>query len=128
MRKSPVSRTSDGVQAFLKQAPEADVLVNNLGIFEVKSFLEIPDEGWLRFFEVNVLSGVHLTRHYLRLAKVLRHPQSRTAYPMAQSGAEAAVTSARHLRSDNDRARASKHRMEVLQRSAESRPPAGDRM
>jgi len=65
MRKSPVSRTSDGVQAFLKQAPEADVLVNNLGIFEVKSFLEIPDEGWLRFFEVNVLSGVRLTRHYL---------------------------------------------------------------
>jgi NAD(P)-dependent dehydrogenase (short-subunit alcohol dehydrogenase family) len=57
--------TSDGVQVFLKQAPEADVLVNNLGIFEVKSFLEIPDEDWLRFFEVNVLSGVRLTRHYL---------------------------------------------------------------
>ena len=57
--------TSDGVEAFLKQAPEADVLVNNLGIFEVKPFAEIPDADWLHFFEVNVLSGVRLTRHYL---------------------------------------------------------------
>jgi NAD(P)-dependent dehydrogenase (short-subunit alcohol dehydrogenase family) len=57
--------TSAGVQALVKQAPEADVLVNNLGIFEVKSFLDIPDSDWLRFFEVNVLSGVRLARHYL---------------------------------------------------------------
>ena len=57
--------TSQGVAAFLKQAPEADILVNNLGIFEIKSFLEIPDLDWLRFFEVNVLSGVRLARHYL---------------------------------------------------------------
>src|ERR1700738_1916045 len=54
-----------GVAAFLQQAPEADILVNNLGIFEPKPFLEIPDSGWLRFFEVNVLSGVRLSRHYL---------------------------------------------------------------
>jgi hypothetical protein len=39
--------------------------VNNLGIFEIKPFLEIPDSDWLRFFEVNVLSGVRLSRHYL---------------------------------------------------------------
>jgi len=57
--------TAQGVAAFLKQAPEADILVNNLGIFEIKSFLEIPDSDWLRFFEVNVLSGVRLARHYL---------------------------------------------------------------
>lgn len=57
--------TSRGVEAFLQQAPDADVLVNNLGIFEVKSFLDIPDSDWLRFFEVNVLSGVRLSRHYL---------------------------------------------------------------
>jgi NAD(P)-dependent dehydrogenase (short-subunit alcohol dehydrogenase family) len=57
--------TSRGVETFLKQAPEADILVNNLGIFEVKSFLDIPDSDWLRFFEVNVLSGVRLSRHYL---------------------------------------------------------------
>src|SRR5712691_4508086 len=57
--------TSRGVETFLQQAPEADILVNNLGIFEVKSFLDIPDSDWLRFFEVNVLSGVRLSRHYL---------------------------------------------------------------
>jgi NAD(P)-dependent dehydrogenase (short-subunit alcohol dehydrogenase family) len=57
--------TSRGVEAFLQQAPDADVLVNNLGIFEVQSFLDIPDSDWLRFFEVNVLSGVRLSRHYL---------------------------------------------------------------
>ena len=57
--------TKDGVAAFTKQVPHADVLVNNLGIFEVKPFLEIPDEDWHRFFETNVLSGVRLTRHYL---------------------------------------------------------------
>jgi NAD(P)-dependent dehydrogenase (short-subunit alcohol dehydrogenase family) len=39
--------------------------VNNLGIFEPKAFADIADEDWLRFFEVNVLSGVRLSRHYL---------------------------------------------------------------
>jgi len=57
--------TSRGAKTFLQQAPETDILVNNLGIFEVKSFLDIPDSDWLRFFEVNVLSGVRLSRHYL---------------------------------------------------------------
>src|SRR5690348_12680489 len=44
---------------------DIDVLVNNMGIFEPKPFEEIPDADWLRFFEVNVMSGVRLTRHYL---------------------------------------------------------------
>jgi NAD(P)-dependent dehydrogenase (short-subunit alcohol dehydrogenase family) len=57
--------TAQGAAAFLQQAPEADILVNNLGIFEPKPFQEIPDSDWLRFFEVNVLSGVRLSRHYL---------------------------------------------------------------
>ena len=57
--------TAQGVAAFLQQAPEADILVNNLGIFEIKPFQEIPDSDWLRFFEVNVLSGVRLSRRYL---------------------------------------------------------------
>ena len=57
--------TAQGVASFLQQVPEADILVNNLGIFELKTFLEIPDSDWLRFFQVNVLSGVRLARHYL---------------------------------------------------------------
>jgi NAD(P)-dependent dehydrogenase (short-subunit alcohol dehydrogenase family) len=56
---------AEGVARFVRQVPEADVLINNLGIFEVKPFADIPDADWLRFFEVNVMSGVRLTRHYL---------------------------------------------------------------
>src|ERR1700752_106045 len=56
---------AEGGAKFLRQVPEADVLINNLGIFEVKPFADIPDSDWLRFFEVNVMSGVRLTRHYL---------------------------------------------------------------
>jgi len=57
--------TSAGVEKFTKEIPETDILVNNLGIFEVKPFHEITDADWLRFFEVNVLSGVRLCRRYL---------------------------------------------------------------
>lgn len=48
-----------------EQYPKVDILINNLGIFEPVPFEEIPDEDWLRFFDVNVLSGVRLTRAYL---------------------------------------------------------------
>jgi NAD(P)-dependent dehydrogenase (short-subunit alcohol dehydrogenase family) len=54
-----------GIESFVQQVPHADILINNLGIFEPKPFAEIPDADWLRFFEVNVLSGVRLSRHYL---------------------------------------------------------------
>ena len=57
--------TASGVASLVKEVPSADILVNNLGIFEVKGFLDIPDEDWLRFFEVNVMSGVRLSRQYL---------------------------------------------------------------
>jgi NAD(P)-dependent dehydrogenase (short-subunit alcohol dehydrogenase family) len=54
-----------GCEALFRQLPDVDVLVNNLGIFEPKPFEAIPDADWLRFFEVNVLSGVRLSRQYL---------------------------------------------------------------
>lgn len=57
--------TRAGCDAVIRQLPELDVLVNNLGIFEPKGFEQIPDEDWLRFFETNVLSGVRLSRHYV---------------------------------------------------------------
>jgi NAD(P)-dependent dehydrogenase (short-subunit alcohol dehydrogenase family) len=58
--------SSDSVTAELtKRFPAVDILINNLGIFEPKPFAEIPDEDWRRFFEVNVLSGVRLSRAYL---------------------------------------------------------------
>jgi NAD(P)-dependent dehydrogenase (short-subunit alcohol dehydrogenase family) len=57
--------TSDGVARTVAKYPDVEILVNNLGIFEPKPFEQIPDEDWFRFFEVNVLSGVRLSRHYL---------------------------------------------------------------
>jgi NAD(P)-dependent dehydrogenase (short-subunit alcohol dehydrogenase family) len=57
--------TRAGADRLFDAVPEADILVNNLGIFEPKRFADISDEDWLRFFEVNVLSGVRLSRHYL---------------------------------------------------------------
>jgi NAD(P)-dependent dehydrogenase (short-subunit alcohol dehydrogenase family) len=54
-----------GAEAVIAKLPSVDVLVNNVGIFEPKPFAEIPDADWLRFFEINVMSGVRLTRHYL---------------------------------------------------------------
>ena len=57
--------TADGCARVTAAIPDLDVLVNNLGIFEPKPFEQIPDADWLRFFEVNVLSGVRLARHYL---------------------------------------------------------------
>lgn len=57
--------TMSGIETFVEAVPTADILVNNLGIFEVKPFLEITDDDWHRFFDVNVLSGVRLSRQYL---------------------------------------------------------------
>lgn len=55
---------ADEVKQLIAKLPDIDILVNNAGIFEPKPFVEIPDEDWLRFYEVNVLSGVRLSRHF----------------------------------------------------------------
>lgn len=49
-------------EALATRHPGIEILVNNLGIFEPKPFEDIPDEDWMRFFDVNVLSGVRLAR------------------------------------------------------------------
>jgi NAD(P)-dependent dehydrogenase (short-subunit alcohol dehydrogenase family) len=57
--------TAAGCQTLVAALPDVDILINNAGIFEPKGFFEIPDEDWSRFFEVNVMSGVRLSRAYL---------------------------------------------------------------
>src|ERR1700731_745776 len=57
--------TAAGCKTFVAAQGEVDILINNAGIFEPKEFFEIPDEDWSRFFEVNVMSGVRLSRAYL---------------------------------------------------------------
>ncbi len=57
--------TAQGAADFIKRVPDADILVNNLGIFEPKQFEEITDAEWLRFFETNVMSGIRMSRAYI---------------------------------------------------------------
>ena len=57
--------TAAGCEAFVSRVPRADILVNNLGIFEPVPFERITDEQWHAIFETNVMSGVRLTRAYL---------------------------------------------------------------
>jgi NAD(P)-dependent dehydrogenase (short-subunit alcohol dehydrogenase family) len=57
--------TAEGCAALVAAEPATDILVNNLGIFGPQDFFDIPDSEWTRFFEVNVMSGVRLSRAYL---------------------------------------------------------------
>ncbi len=61
--------TARGCAAVIAKFPHLDILVNNLGIFEPKAFEQITDEDWLRMFEVNVLSGVRMSRYHLPAMK-----------------------------------------------------------
>jgi len=56
--------TAEGAREAFSRVPQVDILVNNLGIFEMKAFADITDADWTRYFEVNVMSGVRFSRHY----------------------------------------------------------------
>src|SRR5882672_7080876 len=73
-----------GVEAFIKRAGDADILVNNLGIFEPKPFVEITDADWQRFFDINVMSGVRLSRHYL--PAMVKRDWGRIVFISSESG------------------------------------------
>ncbi|MDX2148090.1 MAG: SDR family NAD(P)-dependent oxidoreductase [Planctomycetota bacterium] len=76
--------TPTGAEGMLRAFPTVDILVNNLGIFEPKPFLETPDEDWQRFFDTNVMSGVRLTRAYL--PAMLKNNWGRVVFISSESG------------------------------------------
>ncbi|MGF6434161.1 NAD(P)-dependent dehydrogenase (short-subunit alcohol dehydrogenase family) [Bradyrhizobium elkanii] len=76
--------TAAGCKALLAALPEVDILVNNAGIFEPKPFFDIPDEDWSRFFEVNVMSGVRLSRGYMQ--GMLKRNWGRIVFISSESG------------------------------------------
>ncbi len=76
--------TKEGVNLLIRDVPVVDILVNNPGIFEPKPFSEITDEDWLRFFEVNVLSGARLSRFYL--PQMLQKNWGRIVFISSESG------------------------------------------
>ncbi|MGA7938068.1 MAG: SDR family oxidoreductase [Kovacikia sp.] len=59
--------TQAGADTLFQQFPNLDILINNLGIYGAKAFEEISDEEWRKIIEVNLMSGVRLSRHYLPL-------------------------------------------------------------
>jgi NAD(P)-dependent dehydrogenase (short-subunit alcohol dehydrogenase family) len=71
---------------LLRAVPEADVLVNNMGIFEPRPFEQITDADWLRFFEANVLSGVRLSRHHL--PRMLKRNWGRIVFVSSESAVQ----------------------------------------
>jgi len=78
--------TAAGCERLVRGLPTVDILVNNLGIFEPKPFAEIPDADWLRMFEVNVMSGVRLSRAYLPGMK--RHNWGRIVFISSESAVQ----------------------------------------
>lgn len=67
--------TADGVESFLesvsneirgRQLPEVSILINNVGFFEVKDFFEVTDDEWMKYYQLNLMSGIRLSRAYLK--------------------------------------------------------------
>ena len=78
--------TAAGAETLIAAAPDADVLVNNVGIFEARAFPEITDPEWARILEVNLLSGVRLSRHHL--PRMLGRGFGRILFISSESGVQ----------------------------------------
>jgi NAD(P)-dependent dehydrogenase (short-subunit alcohol dehydrogenase family) len=81
--------TKAGVDKLTQEIPAVDILVNNLGVYEPKPFPEITDQDWISIFEVNVLSGVRLSRVYL--PKMLAKNWGRIAFISSESAINSPV-------------------------------------
>ena len=78
--------TTEGAATLLAARPFVDILVNNLGIYEIKNFIDITDEDWRRYFEVNVLSGARLARAYF--SGMLQKNWGRIIFISSESGVQ----------------------------------------
>lgn len=81
--------TAAGCQAIADRFPDVDVLINNAGVFAPRAFEDISDAEWSAFFETNVMSGVRLSRHYLR--GMLARNWGRIVFVSSESGLQIPV-------------------------------------
>jgi NAD(P)-dependent dehydrogenase (short-subunit alcohol dehydrogenase family) len=77
---------ADEVEEVYKRFPEVDVLVNNLGVYEPKSFDKITDADWHAIIETNFFSGVRLSRAYLPI--MLNHNWGRIIFISSESAVQ----------------------------------------
>jgi 3-oxoacyl-[acyl-carrier protein] reductase len=75
--------TKEGAEKAILEVPDVDILVNNLGIYEAVGFFEETDESWFRLFEVNIMSGVRLSRHYAK--KMIERGTGRVIFISSES-------------------------------------------
>jgi NAD(P)-dependent dehydrogenase (short-subunit alcohol dehydrogenase family) len=73
----------DQINKLINDLPEVDILINNVAIFEPKEFDNIADEDWLKFYEVNVMSGIRLSRAYF--SKMLQKNWGRIVFISSES-------------------------------------------
>lgn len=78
--------SADGAARFIAEVPQTDILINNLGIFVPTDFASIGDEEWQRLWEVNVMSGVRLSRHYF--GGMLERNRGRVVFLSSESGVQ----------------------------------------
>lgn len=76
--------TAEGCTATIAALPSVDILVNNLGIYEAVGFFDETDEAWQRLFDVNIMSGVRLSRHYLK--GMIARGHGRVVFISSESG------------------------------------------
>jgi len=78
--------TAEGASKLIQEVSETDILVNNLGIYENKSFVDITDEDWKRYFEINLLGGIRLSRYYF--PGMIERNWGRVIFVSSEAGAE----------------------------------------
>lgn len=76
--------TPEGAQKVIDGIPEVDILVNNVGTYQIKPFDQTADEDWQRLFDTNVMSGVRLSRYYL--PKMIAKNWGRVVFISSESG------------------------------------------
>ena len=76
--------TAEGAEAFFAHVPDADILVNNVGTAVLRDFVDTTDQDWLNIFQLNVMSGIRMTRHYL--PKMVRRGWGRVVFVSSESG------------------------------------------
>ncbi|GAA4787573.1 SDR family oxidoreductase [Olivibacter ginsenosidimutans] len=73
----------EDIDKLIKEIGDVDILINNVGIFNQVDFEDISDEEWFEMFEVNVMSGVRLSRHYF--PKMLKKNEGRIIFISSES-------------------------------------------